>query len=75
MALELTIKSIIEPYTKTNLFAYNTATATVSWYTLMAFIGIIINTGTLRKSIAGYGQFQALQAVDKSVSLNISTKG
>ena len=25
-ALELTIKSIIEPYTETNLFAYNIAT-------------------------------------------------
>jgi hypothetical protein len=28
-ALELTIKSTMEPYTETDLFAYNTATATV----------------------------------------------
>ena len=59
-ASELTIKSAIEPYTKTNLFAYNTATATASQYTLIVFIGIIINTGTSHKSIASYSQFQAL---------------
>ena len=41
----------------------------------MVFIGVIINTGTLYKSTASYGQFQALQAVDKSISLNTSTKG
>ena len=41
----------------------------------MAFIGIIIDIGTLYKSIANYSQFQALQAVDKSVSLNILIKG
>ena len=29
MALELTIKSAIEPYTETNPFAYNIATAIV----------------------------------------------
>ena len=56
-ASELTIKSAMEPYTKTDLFAYNTATATASRYTLMAFIGIIINIGALYKSIAGYSQF------------------
>jgi len=38
-------------------------------------MGIIIDTGTSRKSTAGYSQFQALQAVDKSVSLNTLTKG
>ena len=30
IALEFTIKSIIEPYTETNLFAYNIAIATAS---------------------------------------------
>ena len=60
IVLELIIKSTTEPYIETDPFTYNTATATVSQYTLMAFIGIIINTGTSRKSIAGYGQFQAL---------------
>ncbi len=38
-------------------------------------MGVIIDTGALCKSIAGYSQFQALQAIDKSVSLNMSTKG
>ena len=59
-ALELTIESATEPYIEANPFAYNMATAITSQYTLMAFMGIIINTGTLCKSIAGYGQFQAL---------------
>jgi len=38
-------------------------------------MGIIIDTGASRKSIASYSQFQALQAIDKSVSLNTLTKG
>jgi len=57
MALELTTESTIEPYTETNLFAYNTATTIALRYTLMVFIGIIIDIGTSRKSMAGYGQF------------------
>ena len=60
MALELTIKSATEPYIKTDPFAYNTAIAIVLQYTSTVFIGIIINIGTLYKSIAGYSQFQAL---------------
>jgi len=44
----------MEPYTETNLFAYNTATTIVSQYTLTVFIGIIIDTGASRKSTAGY---------------------
>jgi hypothetical protein len=57
IASELTIKSTIEPYTETNLFAYNTATAIASQYTLTVFIGIIIDIGASRKSTAGYSQF------------------
>ena len=57
MALELTIKSAMEPYIETDLFAYNTATVIALWYTLTVFMGIIIDTGTLYKSIAGYSQF------------------
>ena len=57
IALKLTIKSATEPYIKTNLFAYNTAITIVLQYTLMVFIGIIINMGALRKSIASYSQF------------------
>jgi hypothetical protein len=60
MALELTTEPTTEPYTETDPFAYNTATTIASRYTLTIFIGIIINTGASRKSMAGYGQFQAL---------------
>jgi len=49
----LTITSI-EPTTETNPFNYNITTA-VSRYTSMVFMGIIINTSTLKKSMAGYG--------------------
>jgi hypothetical protein len=45
-----------EPTTETNPFSYNTITA-ASRYTSTVFIGIIINTGMLKKSIAGYRQF------------------
>jgi len=45
-----------EPTTETDPFNYNTTTA-VSRYTSTVFMGIIINTGALKKSIAGYGQF------------------
>jgi len=43
----------IEPTTETNPFNYNTTTA-ASRYTSTVFIGIIINTNALKKSIAGY---------------------
>jgi len=43
----------IEPTTETNLFNYN-ITTTALRYTSIVFIGIIINTSTLKKSIAGY---------------------
>src|SRR5882757_525873 len=43
----------IEPTTETNPFNYNITTAALR-YTSIVFIGIIINTSTLKKSIAGY---------------------
>jgi len=43
-----------EPTTETNPFNYNTTTAALR-YTSTVFIGIIINTSALKKSIAGYG--------------------
>jgi len=49
----LTITSI-EPTTETNPFNYNITTA-ASRYTSTVFIGIMINTSTLKKSIASYG--------------------
>jgi len=51
----LTITSM-EPTTETDPFNYNTTTA-VSRYTSTVFMGIIIDTSALKKSIAGYGQF------------------
>jgi len=48
----LTVTST-EPTTETNPFNYNIITAALR-YTSMVFIGIIINTSTLKKSIAGY---------------------
>jgi len=48
----LTVTSI-EPTTETNPFNYNTITAALR-YTSTVFIGIIINTSTLKKSTASY---------------------
>ena len=38
-------------------------------------MGIIIDTKVLRKSMAGYRQFQALQTADLSVKLDTLIKG
>jgi len=42
-----------EPTTETNPFNYNITTA-ASRYTSIVFMGIIINTSTLKKSMASY---------------------
>jgi len=42
-----------EPTTETDLFNYNTITTALR-YTSTVFMGIIINTGALKKSMAGY---------------------
>ena len=60
IALELTIESTIELYIETDPFTYNMATAIASQYTLIAFMGIIINISASYKSITNYSQFQAL---------------
>jgi len=46
----------IEPTMETNPFNYNIITAALR-YTSTVFIGIMINTSTLKKSMAGYRQF------------------
>jgi len=46
----------MEPTTETNPFNYNITTAALR-YTSTVFIGIIINTSALKKSMAGYRQF------------------
>jgi len=43
-----------EPTTETNPFNYNTTTTALR-YTSIVFIGIIIDTSALKKSMAGYG--------------------
>jgi len=43
-----------EPTTETNPFNYNITTAALR-YTSIVFIGIMINTSTLKKSTASYG--------------------
>jgi len=43
----------MEPTTETNPFNYNIIT-TALCYTSIIFIGVIINTNTLKKSMAGY---------------------
>jgi hypothetical protein len=48
----LTVTST-EPTTETNPFNYNITTAALR-YTSIVFIGIIINTSALKKSIASY---------------------
>jgi len=48
----LTVTST-EPTTETNPFNYNIITAAL-YYTSIVFIGIIINTSALKKSIASY---------------------
>jgi len=63
-----------EPTTETDPFNYNTTTA-ASRYTSTVFMGIMIDTSALKKSTAGYGQFQALQNADQSVRLDTLTKG
>jgi len=45
-----------EPTTETDPFNYNTTTAALR-YTSTVFIGIIIDTSALKKSMASYGQF------------------
>ena len=45
-----------EPTMETDPFNYNTITTALR-YTSTVFIGIIINTSTLKKSTAGYRQF------------------
>jgi len=44
----------MEPTTETDPFNYNITTAALR-YTSTVFMGIIINTSALKKSIAGYG--------------------
>jgi len=52
----LFIVTSIEPTMETDPFNYNITTAALR-YTSIVFMGIMINTSALKKSIAGYRQF------------------
>ena len=64
------------PMLATNPFIYILNTSN-SQYTLDVFLGIIVNIGVSKKSIVGYGQFQALQQSNLAMELELdtSTKG
>ena len=52
----LILKDITKPTLTTDPFTYTLNTPS-SWYTLDVFLGIIVDTGASKKSIAGYSQF------------------
>ena len=52
----LILKDITKPILTSNPFIYILNTSSFQ-YTLNIFLGIIVNTGASRKSIAGYSQF------------------
>jgi len=56
--LVITIDNIVPLITDQDPFTYNITTST-SRYTADKFIGIMINIGASKQSIAGYGQFLA----------------
>jgi hypothetical protein len=58
----------------TDSFADNFTTKNTFKYDSHYFYRVIINTGALKYSIAGYKQFQALQCTS-SITLNKTTKG
>src|SRR6266567_2521254 len=58
----ITINTIIDAFsTNIDLFMYNITL----YYTSIKFISIIINTRAFKCSIVGYGQFLALQKINK----------
>lgn len=66
-----TARNLSEFEPESDPFQYTTTTR----YSSVEFVGIMIDTGASTKSTAGYGQFQALQSVDSSVTLDTPTKG
>ena len=56
---------------KQDLFVYITA----EYYTPREFYSIIINTGTLKKSTIGYGQYLAYKAINNNTDINTTQTG
>jgi hypothetical protein len=53
-------RTSIDPAIDTDLFSYNIIATTALYYNSTIFIGIIVDTNASKKSIGGYGQFEAL---------------
>ena len=70
----ITTDNITPLITDQDPFTYNTTIFT-SHYTVNNFIGIIIDIGASKHSIAKYSQFLAFQRLNTSVQLNITTQG
>ena len=69
-----TINNIVPLITDQDPFTYN-ITISTSHYTADKFIGIIINIGASKQSIAGYSQFLAFQRLNTDIQLNTTTQG
>jgi hypothetical protein len=70
----LTLEDMTKDTLATNPFTYTLNTSS-SQYTSNVFLGIVIDIGVNKKSIASYSQFLALQQSSPSIELNTSTKG
>ena len=67
--LVITTDNTVPLMTDQDPFTYNTTIST-SRYTVDNFIGIIIDTGISKHSIAGYSQFLAFQRLNTGIQLN-----
>ena len=72
----LTLEDITKLILAIDPFTYTLNTSS-SRYTLDVFLGIVVDTGASKKSIASYGQFWALQRSNPAMELELdtSTKG
>src|SRR6266568_236324 len=72
--LVITIDNTVPLMTDQDPFTYN-ATIFISHYTVDNFIGIMIDIGVSKQSIARYGQFLAFQRLNTGIQLNITIQG
>jgi hypothetical protein len=68
----LTLEDITEPTPATDLFMYTLNTSS-SQYTSDVFLGIVVDTGASKKSMASYSQFRALQQLNPAIELELDT--
>ena len=67
--LVTTTDNIVPLITDQDPFTYN-ITISTSRYTIDNFIGIMIDTGVSKQSIAGYSQFLAFKRLNTGIQLN-----